>query len=306
MGKFDIDSIKAANPLPSVIQRYTGAEIVKNKMRCPFHNDHSPSLHVYDDGGWKCFGCGKHGDVLDFIGYLLHGDNYDSSSHFTDVIDRLGAMDIKPLPAVIQKPKPKPLRTGPGISLEQVMLWSDNQPSFSREYWKSRGLTEQIVREFFLGFDGQRYTIPFLYRYQVLGIKRRQSHIDDGVSAKYTQAKGSVVGLFNADILWTAKEVIICEGEIDAMLLCQHGFPAVSSTGGAGTWKAKWTQLFSQVQSIYIIYDNDEAGLSGALKIRSQIRRAKLLWLPKDVKDVGEFFQQHNSPVTWLSNQMSG
>ena len=37
---------------------------------CPFHNDSKPSLHVREtaDGNWKwrCFGCGRSGDYLDF------------------------------------------------------------------------------------------------------------------------------------------------------------------------------------------------------------------------------------------------
>jgi len=34
---------------------------------CPFHNDKSPSFVIYPDGGFKCFGCGEHGDVVDFV-----------------------------------------------------------------------------------------------------------------------------------------------------------------------------------------------------------------------------------------------
>jgi hypothetical protein len=35
--------------------------------RCPFHDDHTPSLTVYPDGGFKCFGCEAHGTVVDFV-----------------------------------------------------------------------------------------------------------------------------------------------------------------------------------------------------------------------------------------------
>lgn len=34
---------------------------------CPFHNEKTPSLRLYDDdGGFYCFGCGAHGSVIDF------------------------------------------------------------------------------------------------------------------------------------------------------------------------------------------------------------------------------------------------
>lgn len=32
---------------------------------CPLHGDTNPSLAVYPDGHWKCFGCGAYGDVID-------------------------------------------------------------------------------------------------------------------------------------------------------------------------------------------------------------------------------------------------
>ncbi|MBR2562432.1 MAG: hypothetical protein IKE31_09870, partial [Eubacterium sp.] len=37
---------------------------------CPFHDDHTPSLKLYDDH-YYCFGCGAAGDVIDLTGHLL-------------------------------------------------------------------------------------------------------------------------------------------------------------------------------------------------------------------------------------------
>jgi len=34
---------------------------------CPFHAEDIPSFYVFDDGHFKCFGCGEHGDVIDFV-----------------------------------------------------------------------------------------------------------------------------------------------------------------------------------------------------------------------------------------------
>ncbi len=36
------------------------------KGRCPFHDDKTPSLVVWPDG-WRCFGCGAHGDAIKWI-----------------------------------------------------------------------------------------------------------------------------------------------------------------------------------------------------------------------------------------------
>ncbi len=37
---------------------------------CPFHADHTPSLYVADDH-YHCYGCGAHGDVIDFTAKLF-------------------------------------------------------------------------------------------------------------------------------------------------------------------------------------------------------------------------------------------
>ena len=38
------------------------------KGLCPFHNEKSPSFHVdADKGFYKCFGCGKAGDLITFV-----------------------------------------------------------------------------------------------------------------------------------------------------------------------------------------------------------------------------------------------
>lgn len=52
------------------------------KVRCPFHDDHTPSLHVYPEpeGGWYCFGCRRGGTVYDFAAQLwgvgTRGDDF--------------------------------------------------------------------------------------------------------------------------------------------------------------------------------------------------------------------------------------
>ena len=48
-----------------------GFDISRNDMICcPFHNDDSPSMKLYDDH-FYCFGCGEHGDVIDFTSKLF-------------------------------------------------------------------------------------------------------------------------------------------------------------------------------------------------------------------------------------------
>ncbi len=44
----------------------------RRKVCCPFHQEKTPSMVLYEDGGAHCFGCGWHNDI---IGYVMQRDN---------------------------------------------------------------------------------------------------------------------------------------------------------------------------------------------------------------------------------------
>lgn len=67
---------------------------------CPFHDDKNPSMKVDPDRQrFHCFGCGAHGDVIDFI-QRLHGFT------FKEALLHLGIEPGKP-PVVDEKEKRK-------------------------------------------------------------------------------------------------------------------------------------------------------------------------------------------------------
>jgi hypothetical protein len=63
--------IKDAVSVKEAAERY-GLSVTRHGMaRCPFHEDHSPSLKLNEDY-YYCFGCHASGDVIDFTANLLH------------------------------------------------------------------------------------------------------------------------------------------------------------------------------------------------------------------------------------------
>ena len=62
-----IDEIKNSISMLDVVNKY-GIEVFnKNFVLCPFHNEKTPSMKIYDDTkGFYCFGCGASGDIFTF------------------------------------------------------------------------------------------------------------------------------------------------------------------------------------------------------------------------------------------------
>lgn len=67
-----VDRALLAIPAAEYARALTGREPNRaGKIACPFHDDHDPSLQLYDDGTWYCFGaCRRGGSIYDFAGLL--------------------------------------------------------------------------------------------------------------------------------------------------------------------------------------------------------------------------------------------
>ena len=83
-------------------------------------------------------------------------------------------------------------------------------------------------------------------------------------------------------------QIIICEGEFDRLVLEANGFKAVTSTGGAKSFKKEWAKEFENIPDVYVCFDNDEPGKQGALRVARFIPHAKLVELPQEVGDGGD------------------
>ena len=67
----ELDELLLAIPAASYVRELTGLEPRRNgKVNCPLHADDTPSLHLYEDGTFYCFGCGAGGSIYDFAGQL--------------------------------------------------------------------------------------------------------------------------------------------------------------------------------------------------------------------------------------------
>lgn len=160
-----------------------------------------------------------------------------------------------------------------------------------RQWLNQRGITDNIIVSYNIGWTGEMISIPITKNGKVLFKKyRRDPFTLEG--PKYIYDKGASVELFGLDSLNGYQDIILCEGEFDAMALIAKQFSAVSGTGGAMTFKEEWIDQFKGMQ-VYICFDNDRAGIDGAIRIHKIFQRAKIMVLPQEIGehgDVTDFF----------------
>ena len=64
----EIQDIKQNLSILEVLAHYGIHPDKNNLIRCPFHEDKTPSMQIYPNTNtYNCFGCGKTGDVIQFI-----------------------------------------------------------------------------------------------------------------------------------------------------------------------------------------------------------------------------------------------
>lgn len=77
------EAVKAAIPLPEAAKRYGLDASGSGMICCPFHEDHTPSMKLYEDH-YYCFGCGRHGDLVDLLSELFCIPPYEAACKLAD------------------------------------------------------------------------------------------------------------------------------------------------------------------------------------------------------------------------------
>lgn len=66
MKKFDLDTLRKVD-----FTKFINTKIItsgdKRRTLCPFHREKSPSFFIYPNNSYYCFGCGVHGNAIDFM-----------------------------------------------------------------------------------------------------------------------------------------------------------------------------------------------------------------------------------------------
>ncbi len=152
-GREVVDSIKERISIADIISRYIQLTPGGKNLKgcCPLHGEKTPSFYVSPaEGYWKCFGCGKGGDVITFIQeiekvsfrealiYLGEIAGIDVHRSKSDSLNTAGEIDSVLFSLL-------------GRAKQLYMQQLAHNPEVT-EYLVSRGVSQQMIEKFQIGY----------------------------------------------------------------------------------------------------------------------------------------------------------
>jgi len=191
--------------------------------------------------------------------------------------------------------------------LEAVTHYSKNLDARAIEYLEGRGISEDIAQQFSLGvvtdpINGHEthagwLSVPYLTALGMcVGVKFRR--LDDG-KPKYGAPAGQKGHLYNvADITIDSSVVVVCEGELDAVVV--SGILNIPAVGvpGVQAWKPHFNKLFTGYDTVYIVGDNDikddgtNPGAEFSRRVSQEVMNSRIVSLPASM-DINDYYLAH-------------
>lgn len=291
----EIDYIKKQCSIIDIAIRL-GFKIDKNnKTLCPFHDDHNPSLSFnIKENYYHCFVCGASGDNIKFVKEILKcdfseaiefisGNNYKTVNYikkevkdkkistifsniyekYIDLLDNKEAIDylknrcLKEEQIINNKIKNLPKDRNEQFNIIKKLLKFYDEKDLIRSGIISKS---KDYNNLYLFHYKHRLIIPYfdVSGKNINSIQGR--NIDDiEIKPKYLFNKNSKDSIYNIQKLSNIRDIIICEGVIDALSLERLGYCAIALSGAS---KGKLLMKYDILQkyNIYSFSDNDNAG----------------------------------------------
>jgi hypothetical protein len=269
---------------------FVGEENSEGEQRayCPICEDpdvsSSPSAMMNpEEGIWNCLKGNHGGSIADLARDLKKERGWDlRSESMSGNVRRKGA-DSKP--------------KGDPPSAVAVRQWHEelmNSNTPRRDLVKRRGLDEDTIQEYEIGWDSRssRYTIPIYDENgKLVNVRKYKMGAGDNEQKFLNHPGYGEARLYGLEDLDDTDYVILVEGEPDRLILKRYGYPAISGTGGASTFKPEWGALFSGL-TVYCAYDPDPAGDKGAIRASSVLQNHVVAFYKMAMPgvDVTDFF----------------
>jgi DNA primase len=175
-----------------------------------------------------------------------------------------------------------------------------------------RGISEEVAARFQLGsvtdpMNGHEMqtgwlSIPYITASgSCVGFKFRR--LDSG-KPKYGSPTGQKAHLYNVcDIILMSPYIVVCEGELDAVVTSGVlGIPAVGVPGTAA-WKSHFPKLFTGYETVFVVGDNDikedgsNPGQEFAKRVANEVLNSVIVTLPPGM-DINNYYLTYGVEAT--------
>ena len=232
---------------------------------CPAHEDRNPSLGI------------RQGDK----GILVTCYAGCSTAQIVDAMG-LSLADLFQDSLLLPKTIPKKVKAVPVVPEYVVESYQKRLTTAARRYLRQHRMIERrVIERYRIGLESPRYTLPIPEKGRYVDIRRwlRPEKREDTPKILSWKTGYGGARLYPEDQL-QEPTVVLCEGELDALALISCGIPAITLTSGAATWPQSASTAL-QGHRVYILMDNDEAGIEGAKKRRQELPESTLLQWPE-------------------------
>jgi len=267
----DIRHIKQNLSILKVLAHYNLVPDRNNRLKCPFHDDKTPSFQVYPKTGtWNCFSsnCSAgNGDQIDFI---MKQENISKHDAIMKAKEFLGYV----------QPETKPEDY---VKLFEGFKYALQRSSKAKEYLKSRNLSLNDVG-YNTGnkYDKLKYCIVFPLRdnkNKVSSLYGRSIFEKENAKHFYT---GNRTGLYPGYPKPGTTKLILTEAVIDAATLLQvkeimeeYAVLSLYGTNGLTEEHRQTIKDLNQLKEIILFFDGDEAGIEAIAKQAETLHELK-------------------------------
>ncbi|MFA5961314.1 MAG: DNA primase [Parcubacteria group bacterium] len=172
----DLEEIKNRLNIVDVLGEYLRLTKTGTNYRalCPFHNEKSPSFMISEDKQiWHCFGCQKGGDIFSFV---MEIEGLEFRDALKQLAEKAGVELKKVAPGTVEKKNRTLEILELATKFYEIQLWKGAGKEKIVNYLKERGLTEESIKLFRLGYapNGWRNMLEFLTKrgYDILEIEK--------------------------------------------------------------------------------------------------------------------------------------
>lgn len=305
-----LDKVKQQVNLVDLVGKYT---TLTKQSSCwsglcphPDHHDMNPSFRIWYENNswsWACMSChsGKK-DVArknygsDCFAFVQWMSDYQGSKHVLTWPEAVKyILDMYHIPLEYDSESTQ------SNTIRKEMLLYESKVSGAKDYLYRRGLTDEDIKKWHIGFDGKRITFPiFNQSGQPVGFSKRK-YLETDDSAKYLtsynfQKSKYLYGWH--DIAPNFPYVFITEGVFDVILARKYGVKNVVCGLGCTLSDAQIDLIAARSLISVICFDHDNAGLEGIKKTLNRFSDkniyGRILLLPqgKDLADTALLYKE--------------